>query len=167
MTGGILGWVSLVAERFAFGVKLKRVCKKKGYCLCENGKFWWLGRNGSGKYNFTVKCGDESYCVKLIGVRKKVILFGFINETLYEIKDYTFAVLWTMNGIEYEYRSKQKYDFRQGAKPCIVMVPESAKVTIRVPKDIGGRVEIGSHDTTPEGTFYFGKEFLDMLEKKQ
>ena len=61
MTGGILGWVSLVAERFAFGVKLKRVCKKKGYCLCENGKFWWLGRNGSGKYNFTVKCGDESY----------------------------------------------------------------------------------------------------------
>ena len=35
MTGSITGWVKLFVKRYIFGVKLKRVCKKKGFVLAS------------------------------------------------------------------------------------------------------------------------------------
>ena len=40
------------------------------------------------------------------------------------------------------------------------MVPDSVKVTVR---SVNSRVEIGTHDMTPEGEFFFSQKFLDML----
>lgn len=166
MTGSITGWVKLFVKRYIFGVKLKRVCKKRGFVLKKNGVLWWLGKNRSGKYNFTVICGDESYCVKLIGVRSKRILFGFVDENAYEIKDYTFAMVHSMDGFEYETKKKEPYQFEDGAKPCIVMVPDSVKVTVRSESAQSNRIEIGTHDKTPEGEFFFAEKFLEMLKSK-
>ncbi len=166
MTGSITGWVRLLVKRYIFGVKLKRVCKKKGFVLKKNGILWWLGKNKSGKYNFTVICGDESYCVKLVGVRSKRILFGFVDENAYEIKDYTFAMVHTMDGFEYETKKKEPYQFEDGTKPCIVMVPDSVKVTVRSESAQSNRIEIGTHDKTPEGEFFFAEKFLEMLKSK-
>lgn len=166
MTGSITGWFKLFAKRYAFGMKVKRVCKKKGFILKKNGVLWWLGKNKSGKYNFTITCGDESYCVKLVGVRSKCILFGFVDENAYEIKDYTFALPVSMDGFEYETKKKEPYRFEDGATPCIVMVPYSAKVTVRSESMQSKRIEIGTHDTTTEGEFFFAEKFLDMLNVK-
>ncbi len=164
MTGGITGWCKLVVMRYRFCAKVRRICKKKGFELKKNGTFWWLGKNKSGKSNFTVACGDKSYCVKLIGVRCKRILFGFIDKHSYEIKDYTFALAHTMDSFEYEVKKKEPYEFEEGSIPCIVMVPESVKVTVRSDTVQMKRVEIGSRDKTKEGEFFFADKFLDMLK---
>lgn len=166
MTGSITGWVKLLVKQFAFSRRIKRVCKKKGFALKKNGDLWWLGKNKSGKYNFTVIRGNESYCVKLIGVRSKRILFGFINEESYEIKDYTFALPVSMDGFEYEAKKKEPYCFEMGAMPCIVMVPDSVKVTVRSQTVQAKRIEIGNCDMAPEGKFFYGERFLDILKKK-
>lgn len=153
----------LILKRFAFGVKIKRICKRKGYELCKNGMFWWSGSNKSGKYNFTLKRNNQSYCVKLVGVRSKKVLFGFVDENTYETKDYTFAILWTMDSFEYELKKKEAYIFEENSIPCIVMVPESNKVTV---KDKTARTETASGDKTKEGYFYFGKDFLKMIKEQ-
>lgn len=166
MTGSITGWIKLFIKRYIFGLKVKRVCNKKGFTLRKNGSWWWLGKNKSGKYNFTVNCHNESYCVKLIGVRSKRILFGFVDRSTYEIKDYTFAMVHTMDGFDYELKKKEPYRFESRAKPCIVMVPDSVKVTVRSQGAQSRRTEIGSRDLTPEGEFFFAEKFLDMLVNK-
>ncbi len=166
MTGSVTGWVKLVVKRFAFGIKLKHVCKKKGFTLRKNGTLWWLGKNKNGNCNFTVDCGNESYCVKLVGVRSKRILFGFVDENSYEIKDYTFALPVTMDAFEYETRKKEPYRFEEGTMPCIVMLPGSVKVTVRSNTSQLNRIEIGSRDKTPEGEFFFAEKFLNMLKEK-
>lgn len=158
-------WAKLVVKRFLFCCKIKRICRQNGFELKKNGILWWLGTNKSGKHNFTVVCTEKSYCVKLVGVRSKSILFGFADKDFYEIKDYTFALFITMDGFVYEHRKKEPYQFEAGATPCIVMVPDSAKVTARNDAR-SGRFEIGSGDTTPEGTFFFGEKFLNILKSE-
>ena len=164
MTGSITGWVKLFFCRLIFAVKLMRICRKKRFNIKTNGFFWWLGKNKSGKWNFTVECLEKSYCVKLIGVRSRRILFGFIDESHYEIKDYTFAMVHTMDGFEYSIRNKDPYLYENGSEPCIVMVPDSVKITVR---SRNGRTEIGNGDTTPEGVFFFGKSFLKTLKENE
>ena len=166
MTGNVTGWGKLLVKRFVFGIKLKHVCKKKGFMLRKNGTLWWLGKNKNGNCNFTVDCGNESYCVKLVGVRSKQILYGFIDKNSYEIKDYTFALPVTMDSFEYEVRKKELYRFEDGTIPCIVMIPNSVKVTVRSETAQLKRIEIGNSDRTPEGEFFFAEKFITMLKEK-
>ena len=70
-----------------------------------------------------------------------------------------------MDSFEYEVKKKAPFQFEAGATPCIVMVPDSAKVTARNDAR-SGRFEIGSGDTTPEGTFFFGEKFLNILKSE-
>jgi len=121
----------LILKRARFAVRVKRICKKKNLPFEKNGFFWWLGKNKSGKHSFTVTCGEERYSVKLIGVRNPAILFGFVNETTYEIKDYTFVLPNAMDSVNYVLKAKEPYRFPEGTHPCIVMVPHSVKVTLR------------------------------------
>ncbi len=166
MTGAVTGWVKLFFKRYNFKRKVSKICRTKGYSLEKNGFLWWLGKNKSGKCNFTVSSNENKYSVKLIGVRSKNILFGFIDENFYEIKDYTFALPHTMDSFEYTVKKKEPYRFDIGAKPCLVMVPDSAKVTVRNRSEKKDRQEIGSHDFAPEGEFFTGEKFLVMLEKE-
>lgn len=166
MTGAVTGWVTMAVKRYLFCQRVKRLCKKKAFVLKKNGLLWWSGKNKSGKCNFTVICKDESYCVKLVGVRSKRILYGFIDENYYEIKDYTFALAHTMDSFEYVVKQKEPYRFEKKTKPCIVMIPDSVKVTVRSETAQMQRVEIGTHDKTPEGEFYFAEKFLSELKEK-
>lgn len=125
-----------------------------------------MGTNKSGKHNFTVTCGDKHYGVKLIGVRNPAILYGFVDEQTYEIKDYTFALPHTMDGIPYVLKEKEPYRFPEGSIPCIVMVPYSTKVTVRNRTEQRDRQEIGGRDQSPEGAFFFGSSFLQMLNEQ-
>lgn len=165
MTGAVTGWARLFCKRAVFAFKIKRICKEKGFVLKSKGLFWWLGRNKSEKCNFTIDCGERRFCVKIIGVRSKRILFGFIDENHYEIKDYTFALAHTMDSFNYETRSKEPYRFDEGTVHCIVMLPDSAKVTIRKRSEQKDRQEIGSRDIVPEGEFFFGKNFIEMIKE--
>lgn len=166
MTGAVTGWAKLVFKRFIFKTKVKRICRKKGFTLYKNGFWWWLGKNKSGKCNFLIDCGENRYSVKLLGVRSKNIYFGFIDKLNYEIKDYTFALPHTMDSFEYVIKKKEAYKFDKNATPCIVMVPNSVKVTVRKRSEQRDRQEIGSRDSVPEGCFFFGEKFLETLEKE-
>lgn len=166
MTGAVTGWAKLFFKRYIFGIKLKRICNRKGYRLEKSGIWWWLGRNKSEKCNFLVDCGANRYSVKLVGVRSRKIYYGFINEHSYEIKDYTFALVHTMDSFEYAVKKKEPYKFDKDAAPCIVMIPDSVKVTVRNRNEQRDRQEIGSRESVPEGTFFFGENFLEFLEEK-
>lgn len=165
MTGAILGWPRLFLKQFIFGSKIKRLCRKNGYLLHKNKLFWWVGKNSSSKYNFTIDCRNIRYCVKIIGVRSKRIYFGFVNKNNYEIRDLTFATVQTMDGFDYILRRKKPYEFEDGAFNCIVMVPESVKVTLRSRNEKKERLEIGSRDTVPEGEFFFGDKFIEFIKQ--
>ena len=164
MTGAPTGWIKLICKRLAFAVKLRRICKQKGFTLEKHRKLWWLGKNKSGKINFTVTAGEKRYSIKLIGVRNPAILYGFIDENTYEIKDYTFAIVSTMDGMEYVPKAKESYRFPADTHPCIVMVPHSVKVTLREHNERKARTEIGAQDQAPEGEFFFGENFLQFLK---
>ena len=164
MFGAPTGWIGLILKRARFAARVKRICKKKKFPLEKNGFFWWLGKNKSEKHNFTVICGEERYSVKLIGVRNPAILFGFVNETTYEIKDYTFVLPNAMDSVNYTLKAKDPYRFPEETHPCIVMVPHSVKVTLREHNERKQRKEIGSHDKAPEGEFFFGENFLQFLK---
>ncbi len=164
MFGAPTGWIKLICKRYAFAVGVRRACKSKGFTLEKNGVFWWLGTNKSDKHNFTITCGDTHYSVKLVGVRNPAILFGFVDEHTYEIKDYTFALPHTMDGIPYVLKKKEPYRFPEDSIPCIVMVPHGTKVTIRNRTEQRDRQEIGGRDQSPEGTFFFGQNFLQFLK---
>ena len=163
MTGCITGWPRLLIKRFIFSRRVTQICKKNGFSISKNGAFWWLGSTKSGKYSFTVYCGSVSYCVKLIGIRSRNILFGFVDKTHYEIKDYTFALPHTTFDFEYVLKKKEPYRFEKSAVPCIVMITESVKVTVRESSTVMRRIEIGSGDKTPEGEFYFARKFINLL----
>ncbi len=166
MFGAPTGWIKLICKRYAFAAGVRRACKNKGLLLSKNGTFWWLGTNKSGKHNFTVTCGDKCYAVKLVGVRNRAILFGFVSPTVYELKDYTFVLPNAMDSVTYTLKEKEPYRFPQGSVPCIVMVPDSAKVTVRRRTEQRDRQEIGSGDQTPEGTFFLAPKFLQMLKEQ-
>ncbi|MBR6563251.1 MAG: hypothetical protein IKK70_04865 [Clostridia bacterium] len=131
----------------------------------KNGFLWWTGRNKSKSWNFTITTPNESLCVKMIGVRSKRILYGFVDEERYEIKDYTFALAHTMDSFEYVLKPKERYVFEENATPCIVMIPESVKVTVRSSTSQRSRSEIGNNDQTPEGRFYLSDKFIAMLKE--
>ena len=164
MTGAPTGWIKLICKRLAYAVKVRRICKQKGFTLETHRKLWWLGTNKNGKINFTIHCKEKRYSVKLIGVRNPAILYGFIDERQYEIKDYTFAIVSTMDGMEYAAKTKEPYCFPADTHPCIVMVPHSVKVTLREHNERKARTEIGARDMTPEGEFFFSTNFLDFLK---
>lgn len=164
MTGAIFGWFKIPIKRIKFALKLKRICRRKGFTLETEGFFWMFGSNGNGKCNFTVKTEKERLQVKLVGVRSRRVYFGFVDGERYEIRDMTFADIANMNGIRYEYRSKSPYRFEEGAKPFIVMTPISNIVTARLCN--GKRREIGNGDHIPEGRFYFSRGFLALLEEQ-
>lgn len=166
MTGAPTGWIKLICKRFAFAVKVRRICKQKGFTLEKHRKLWWLGKNKSGKVNFTIHGKEKLYSVKLIGVRNPAIFYGFIDEKQYELKDYTFAIVSTMGGIEYTPKPKEPYRFPVDTHPCIVMVPHSVKVTLREHNERKARTEIGSRDQAPEGEFFFGENFLQFLKEQ-
>ena len=163
MTGAPTGWIKLLCKRYAFSRRVKRICKAKNITIEPNGTLWWLGTNKSGKHNFTVTVGETRYSVKLVGVRNPAILFGFVDERTYEIKDYTFALPHTMDGIPYVLKAKEPYRFPHGTVPCIVMVPHSTKVTVRNRTEQRDRQEIGGRDQAPEGLFFYAKHFLQLL----
>lgn len=166
MTGAPTGWIKLICKRLAFAVKVRRICKQKGFALETHRKLWWLGKNKRGKINFTIHCKEKRYSVKLIGVRNPAILYGFVDERRYEIKDYTFAIVSTMDGMEYVAKPKETYCFPADTHPCIVMVPHSVKVTLREHNERKARMEIGPGDMTPEGEFFFGASFLEFLKSQ-
>ena len=166
MTGAPLGWLSLLVKRAVFGLKIKRVCKMNEFVLDKKRLFWWTGRNNSKDYNFSVKTKDKIYCIKILGVRSKRILYGFVDENRYEIKDYTFALVNTMDSFEYVIKSKKPYEFESNSINCIIMLPESVKVTVRDNSSQKRRVEIGNGDPTPEGIFYTAEKFLSVLKEK-
>ena len=58
-----------------------------------------------------------------------------------------------MDSFEYEVRKKEPYRFEDGTIPCIVMIPNSVKVTVRSETAQLKRIEIGTRDKTPEGEF--------------
>lgn len=76
-----------------------------------------------------------------------------------------FFLCAVMDSFEYEVKKKAPFQFEYGAVPCIVMVPESAKITVRN-RESSVRTEIGSGDITPEGTFFFGEKFLNILKSE-
>lgn len=166
MLGAPTGWIKLICKRYAFAVKVRRICKQKGFSIEKHRTLWWLGTNKRATPSFTVTNGNKRYCVKLIGVRNPAILFGFVSDTVYEIKDYTFALPSTMDGIQYTLKEKEPYRFGEGTHPCIVMVPHSTKVTVRKRTEQRDRQEIGSGEQAPEGTFFLAPNFLQMLKEQ-
>ena len=87
-----------------------------------------------------------------------------MNETIYEIKDFTFVLPNAMDSVNYTLKAKEPYRFPEGTHPCIVMAPHSVKVTLREHNERKQRQEIGSHDQAPEGEFFFGENFLQFLK---
>ena len=165
MTGCITGWPRLFIKRFVFSRRVILICRKNCYKLEKNGAFWWIGKTKSANHSFSIDCGGKKYCVKLIGIRSRNILFGFIDRERYEIKDYTFAIPSTTFGIEYSQKKKEAYSFDDDAVPCIVMVGNSVKVTVRENTNTMARTEISSNDQTPEGLFFFASDFLNFIKK--
>lgn len=68
-----------------------------------------------------------------------------------------------MDSFEYVIKKKEPYRFDKNAAPCIVMVPDSVKVTKRMRSEQKDRQEIGSNESVPEGTFFTSERFLALL----
>lgn len=162
MFGCLFGFPRLYFKRILFMIKLSDICRQKGLHLRKNKGILRGIKNSGEDYDFTVDSKTASYCVKIIGIRSRQIYFGFVNEESYEIRDLTFALPCSMDGLKYELRRKAPYRFEDGAERCIVMVGKSVRITAR---SENGRREIANSDIVPEGRFFFGAGFLEFLKE--
>ena len=81
-------YVKIFFKRLILFFKLKRLCKRNGFTLVKNKIFWFLGRNGSSKYDFFIETKEKIFKVKLFSVKYKVSFLFFRSDSIYYTERY-------------------------------------------------------------------------------
>lgn len=166
----ILLILRLLYKRLVFVVRLKSVCKSHGYQLIPTHRFWWLGWTRGIISDFHVVTQDTVYSVKLIGTISKRILFNFVDETNYSVRNLMFQFSAAAYHVPYDPKKKKPYQFNyelpdecitQKMIPVILMNPVSSIVSFSTFEAQRKRVENG--DYVNEGYFFSSSGFLDQL----
>lgn len=163
----------ILFKRVSFAARMKKACRESGYGFSPTHAFWLIGWTRGKKCDFYIEKPEGIYAVKLIGAVSRTVLFNYINEGHYAVRDLTFHTRYVSMGIPYKAKSKSKYDFIGALPkawrvkeiiPAIVMVPVSCFVTC----SHGGEMKpISDGDKIAEGTFYTGSGFIkEILLKK-
>ena len=72
-----LPYVRFLAKRLHCLIKIKRVCKNRGFRLQGLHRLWFLGGNQRKSFDCTIETSEELLVVKLFGVamRKRILVF--------------------------------------------------------------------------------------------
>ncbi len=163
-------FIRLICKRLALVIRLKSVCKSKGYKLIPTHRFGWLGWTKGINADFHIVTQDTVYSVKLIGTISKRICFNFVDETNYSVKNLMFQFSQAAVGIQYEPKTKKPYNFEYGLpddysskkrETVILMNPISLIVTASTFEEKRKRLENG--DRIKEGVFFSGDGFVRKL----
>ena len=160
----------LLYKRLALVIRLKSVCKSHGYQFIPTHHFWWLGWTRGLNSDFHVVTQDTVYSVKLIGTVSKRILFNFVDETNYSVRNLMFQFSAAAYHVPYKPKKKKPYQFNYELPdecitkkmiPVILMNPVSSIVSFSAFGAKRKLVENG--DYVNEGYFFSGSGFLDRL----
>ncbi len=170
----ILLVLRLLYKRLAFINRLKQVCKSCRYQLIPTHHFWWLGWTRGINSDFHVVTQDTIYSVKLIGSVSKRILFNFVDESNYSVRNLIFQFSVAAADVPYDAKKKAPYQFdyklpneciTKRMMPVIVMNPVSSIVSVSTNSEKRKQVENG--DYVNEGYFFTGTGFLEKLHESK
>ena len=164
-----LPFIRYIAKRLIFYVKLKTICRKKGYSVHLRSAFsLFAGIRG--------KCSDlyihtqsTVFSVKFGGALSRLMYYHLIDETTYGIKDLRFVFAPAAGlDVPYKEKNKPKYDFYSWLEdsttvdtvPVFIMLPYPKAVTFgRLRETLSNGSDIG------ECYFYSGSGFLSKLKQ--
>ena len=165
-----LPYIRYIAKRIIFYIKLKTICRKKGYSVHMRSAFsLFAGIRG--------KCSDlyihtpsSVFSVKFGGALSRLMYYHLIDETTYGIKDLRFVFAPGAGlDVPYKEKNKPKYDFYYGPHdshttvdtvPVFIMLPYPKAVTFgRLRETLSNGSDIG------ECYFYSGSGFLSRLKQ--
>lgn len=154
-------------KRISFCIRLKAVCRKRGFMLKPSHLFWLFGNFNGERCDFYVQTFDIVYAVKLCGGTKKSII-DFVDATHYARCSLHFLLTNAVHSAVPRVKSKKRFDFlyrfpeeayASRLIPVILMNPVPLKVT-----DNGRGV--GNGDFVEEGYFYNAAGFLKKLREE-
>ena len=164
-----LPYIRYIAKRIIFYVKLKTICRKKGYSVHSRSAFsLFAGMRG--------KCSDlyihtpsSVFSVKFGGAFSRRMYYHLIDETTYGIKDPRFVFVPGAGlDVQYKEKNKPKYDFYSWLEdsttvdtvPVFIMLPYPKAVIFgRLRETLSNGSDIG------ECYFYSGSGFLSKLKE--
>jgi len=165
----LLPYIRYIAKRIIFYIKLKTICRKKGYSLhLRSGFSLFAGIHG--------KCSDlyihtpsTVFSVKFGGSLSRLMYYHLIDETTYGVKDLRFVFAPGAGlDVPYKEKNKPKYDFYSlpedshatvDTVPIFIMLPYPKAVTFgRLRETLSNGSDIG------ECYFYSGSGFLSKLK---
>ena len=163
-------YIRYAVKRILFYIKLKIICRRKGYSVqLRNCLSLFGGMNG--KYaDLFVRTQSEVFSVKFGGSLSKSIYYNLIDETKYSIRDVRFAFAPGVGkDIPYKEKSKPEYDFHSGIEnadfssdviPVFIMLPYPKDMTIGP-----SREALSNGSDAGEFYFYSGSGFLSGLKQ--
>lgn len=168
--------IRLFCKRVSLVLRLKKVCREKGFALTPLHRLWFLWLRGGNTFDFAVETRDDAYAVKLFGVWRKHDELRFGPGDSYLVR-HQFAFLSRMGeGIVMTlWESREKplpvYRYPQEMtdsyagklwKPVLLMHPVGH--SIRLVDKRGSSVQICSGDCASRYPITSAFQFLETLQ---
>jgi len=182
---GALPYVVFAAKRLCLAMRLKSVCRKKGYILTPLKAFWWLDTVGSGSPACKIETADTCYAVKIVGTVFRKQHLRFLDETHIAVRSLLFETHQTARAAGYTYKVKEPYRFAEvdtekTVCPVILLQPAPTTISAKRADSSGEKAATSSYltpktdaprrdellqngDFTGEGYVYTVKAFLSNL----
>ncbi len=164
-----LPYIRYIAKRIIFYIKLKTICRKKGFSVHLRTAFSLLAGIRSKCSDLYIHTPSTVFSVKFGGALSRRMYYHLIDETTYGIKDQRFVFAPGAGpDVPYKEKNKPKYDFYSWPRdshstadtvPVLIMLPYPKAVTFgRLRETLSNGSDIG------ECYFYSGSGFLSKLK---
>jgi len=163
-------YIRCFLKRMSLLFKIKRVCQKKGYCLCKTHLFWFLGGKKGKNCDCMIETEEERFAVKLFGIprRRRVLVFMenkefFIRRSLLLVGIFGNGCLRIWEAFDGKAKSFPEYEFSLDDKAT-----PNDKVLRRillvnpVPMDMLRQVENGMEIVVSPGDVVYGMEIASL-----
>ncbi len=178
-------YLVFAVKRACLAMKLKTVCRRKGYAFTPLKRFWWFDTVKSGNCACKIETADTCYAVKIIGTVSRRQHLRFLNDTHYAVRSLRFETHMTAKAAGYTYKEKEPYRFADIATdkplyPVILLHPAPTTISAKRTDSNGEKAATPSYltpktdaprrdellqngDFTGEGYVYTTNAFLNML----
>ena len=143
-------------KRIACAVKIKRLCKRKGYKLYPTHAMWFFGGKRGQKCDCHIEAPSEVYSITLFGVKNRSNMLIFQGENKYFIRSFIVLIHYAhvmFGPIESKLKSLPTYDFDhkfsdewKGKRQRYILLLNPVPISIRQRSDLGNECNVNDGD---------------------
>ena len=150
----VLPYIVFAVKRVFLAVRLKAICRQKGYTFTPLKAFWWLDTVKSGLPACKIETADTCYAVKILGTVFRRQHLRFLDETHFAVRSLRFETHMTAKAAGYTYKEKEPYRFDEitaqtPVRPVIILHPAPTTISAKR-KDSSGEQAATPSYVTPK-----------------